>query len=110
MKISGVTMLFDKKYHRPFKIRSKTDAKRFLHESMMDGECTYFVNDELLFTIKKNGDNISIVEKWGNLYNPFNPTVEVANTGNPSYKESVYDVVYKYRKYINDMWFNNKDN
>ena len=105
MTISGVTMLFDKKYHRHFKIRSKADAKRFLHESMMDGKCTYIVNDELLFVIEKNGDNISIAEKWGDLKNIFNPLVEVANTTNTAYKESVYDIVYKYRKYINEKLF-----
>ena len=91
-----------------FKIRKKIDTETFVKECMCkDNEYCLKINDELvIFLDKDKKGTVSILEKRWDLYDPFNPLLEVANTNNPSYKETVYDYVWKYRKYINAKWFN----
>ena len=94
-----------------FKIKTKKDACQFMNECMVAG-CEYFmkVTDDLaLFFDKKEDGSISVLEKRWDLYNPFNPLLEVANTSNKSYKETVQDYIWKYRKYINATWFSGRD-
>lgn len=90
-----------------FKIRSKADVDKFMHECMGYGEYCIKINNELLFWITKGKDgSISVAEKIGDLYDIFNPLLEIANTKNKAYKISVRDYLWKNRKYINAKWFN----
>lgn len=90
-----------------FKIRKKVDVDTFINECMCtDNEYYLKINNDLALFIRKDKDSVSIAEKHGDLYDPFNPLLEVANTSNNSYKETVHDYIWKYRKYINAKWFN----
>ena len=91
-----------------FKIKKKTDAEYFANECMCKGSEYYIkINNDLAIFFRKEKDGtISVAEKRWDLYDPFNPLLEIANTSNPSYKETVYDYIWKYRKYINAKWFN----
>lgn len=93
-----------------FIIRKKSDCDRFMNECMVDG-CEYVIktNEELAVFFEKKNNVISVAEKYWDLNDPFNPVVEVVNTNNAAYKETVQDYVWKYRKYINAKWFNKKD-
>lgn len=91
---------------RPFKVRSKEDAKIFVNEAMGIGQCTYVVDKETAYVVSKTADGVAISMKKGDLNDVFNPLVEVANTRNTAYKDSVYDVIWKIRKTINEKWFN----
>ena len=72
-----------------------------------DNEYYIKIDKDLALILRKENDGtISVLKKMGDLYDIFNPLLEVANTNNPAYKETVYDVIWKYRKYINAKWFN----
>ena len=90
-----------------FKIRKKIDVDTFINKCMCKGNEYYLkINNELALFIRKEKDNsVSILEKRWDLYDPFNPLLEVANTSNSSYKETVQNYIWKYRKYINTNWF-----
>ena len=94
--------------HCGFKIRKKVDAEYFVQKCMCkDNE--YYIKIDKYFALilrKENDDTISVLKKMGDLYDIFNPLLEVANTNNPAYKETVYDYIWKYRKHINAKWFN----
>ena len=94
-----------------FKIKKKTDTEYFVKECMCKGNEYYLkINNDLAIFLRKEKDGtISVLEKRWDLYDPFNPLLEVANTGNTAYKETVYDYVWKYRKYINAKWFNREE-
>lgn len=90
-----------------FKIRSKVDVDKFMNECMGYGEYYLKINNELAIWITKEKDgSISVAEKIGDLYDIFNPLLEIANTKNKAYKISVRDYLWKNRKYINAKWFN----
>ena len=90
-----------------FKIKKKIDIDVFIKDCMVnDNEYYLRINDELAIFITKKKNEVSIAEKCWDLYDPFNPLIEVANTKNTSYKETVQDYIWKYRKYINAKWFN----
>ena len=91
-----------------FKIKKKTDTEIFTNKCMCaDNEYYLKINNDLALFLRKEKDgSISVLEKRWDLYDPFNPLLEVANTSNSSYKETVYDYIWKYRKYINAKWFN----
>ena len=74
-----------------FKIRKKVDVDTFINECMCKGSEYYLkINEDLaLFIRKEKDDSISVAEKRWNLYDPFNPLLEVANTNNSSYKEDL---------------------
>lgn len=89
-----------------FKIKSKADVDRFMDKLMGNGEYYVKINNELAIWITKEKDGVSVAEKRGDLYDMFNPLMEVANTRNNFYKVSVRDYLWKIRKYINAKWFN----
>ena len=91
-----------------FKIRTKADVDRFTSEILRNGNNYYIKakNDFALYICKEKDGSISVAEKLGDLYDMFNPLLEVANTKNDSYKISVRDYLWKNRKYINAEWFN----
>ena len=91
-----------------FKIRRKNDTKLFVNECMLNNNEYYvLINKDLALFLRKEKDGtVSVLEKRWDLYDPLNPLLEIANTNNSSYKETVYDYVWKYRKYINAKWFN----
>lgn len=91
-----------------FKIRKKIDVNTFIDKCMCkDNEYYLKINKDLaLFFRKEKDGSVSILEKSGDLYDIFNPLLEVANTSNNAYKDTVYDYIWKYRKYINAKWFN----
>lgn len=93
-----------------FKIKKKIDADVFINDCMITG-CEYFlkINDDFALILSKDKDGVSVLEKRWDLYDPFNPLLEVANTNNTAYKETVQDYIWKYRKYINAKWFSNRD-
>ena len=91
-----------------FKIKSKVDIDKFMNEIMCKGNEYYIkVNKNFALYIRKEKDgSFSVAEKHGDLYDMFNPLLEVANTKNNSYKISVRDYLWRNRKYINAKWFN----
>lgn len=91
-----------------FKIKRKVDTERFVNECMCEGSEYYIkISEDLaLFLEKDKNGTVSVLEKRWDLYDPFNPLLEVANTSNTAYKETVNDYIWKYRKYINAKWFN----
>lgn len=90
-----------------FKIRKKSDTYIFMRDCMNNNnEYMLKINDELALFIKKTqSGTIAVLKKYGDLCDPFNPLVEVANTTNRIYEETVQDYIWKYRKYINEKWF-----
>lgn len=90
-----------------FKIRRKVDIDTFINKCMNYGEYPVLISKDLKIYISKEKDGtVSVLEKRGDLYDMFNPLLEVANTGNNAYKKTVQDYIWKYRKYINTKWFN----
>lgn len=91
-----------------FKIRRKIDTEIFVDKCMCKDNEYYLKiqKDFALFLRKEKDGTVSILVKYGDLYDIFNPLLEVANTSNSAYKENVYDYIWKYRKYINTKWFN----
>lgn len=89
-----------------FKIRKKTDADFFIEKCMnKDNEYYLVINKDFALILKKENDGtVSVAEKRWDLDDPFNPLLEVANTSNSAYKETVQDYIWKYRKYINAKW------
>lgn len=88
-----------------FKIRKKSDVDVFINKVICTGE--YSVSEEengvgtqVLFWKGKDG-NMSVDVRKGNLRNISNPSIEIANTKNKSYKMSVEDAIWKYRRIIN---------
>lgn len=91
-----------------FKIKKKVDVERFIDYCMKNDneyEVVISVIEKIVIT-KNNDGNVSFSIKIGDIKNIFIPLVEVANTGNNAYKNSVNDYIWKYRKYINTKWFN----
>ena len=92
-----------------FKIRKKADTK-FFTEKCMQKDSEYYLKIDTDFALileKEKDGECSVAIKRGDLQDYFNPLLEVANTNNNAYKETVYDYIWKYRKYINAKWFNN---
>ena len=91
-----------------FKIKKKIDIEYFIEKCMQKDDEYYFkINNELAVFIRKYKNGcVSVLIKNGDLNDIFNPLLEVANTNNSAYKETVYDYIWKYRKYINAKWFN----
>jgi len=86
-----------------FKIRKKADITEFMNKCMQNKNvyCVQTEDKTLYFEKDDNGD-FSVSEKqdgWVSL--------EVARTNNGScYKDTVEDLIWKYRKYINEQWLN----
>ena len=94
-----------------FKIKRKTDIEIFINKCMQrDSEYYLKINNEFAIFIRKDKDDyVSILEKRGDLYDVFNPLLEMASTKNDVYRINVQDCIWKYRKYINARWFNGRD-
>ena len=90
-----------------FKIRKKADAEKFINECMCKGSSYYLkINSEHAVILEKDEEGVSVLIKSGDLNDMFNPLLEVAKTKNNCYNETVEDYIWKYRKYINQKWFN----
>lgn len=91
-----------------FKIKKKVDVDKFINNCMQnDSEYEVVINAVEKIVISKEKDGSSSFKiKMGDIRSPFVPLIEVADTNNPSYKHTVTDWVWKYRKYINKKWFN----
>ena len=92
-----------------FKIRKKTDCDVFINDCMCK-DSQYSVIDkgtQVVIDIDKEG-KVSIATRDGDLRDIFNPLLEVARTKNNCYKATVQDYIWKYRKVINDKWFNER--
>jgi hypothetical protein len=93
-----------------FKIRKKVDCDTFIEKCMCKDNTYDIIDNDTRIIIKKDvNENVSVYMKYGDLYDVFNPIIEVARTKDNCYKESVKDYVWKYRKAINEKWFNEKD-
>ena len=91
-----------------FKIRRKADVNVFINKCMCKG-CRYSIvyqKDKQLFIEKDKDGNISVAIRNGDLYDIFNPSIEVARTKNNCYDKTVEDYIWQFRKAINKEWFN----
>ena len=88
-----------------FKIRKKSDVEVFINECMCKGDYYIITDTGTQYIFKKYKNEISVCERIGNLYDPFNPSLEVASTKNNVYEKTVADYVWQNRKYINAKWF-----
>ena len=92
-----------------FKIRKKVDCDTFIERCMQKNNDYYIVVNNIGIVLEKDKNgNVSICEKRGDLHDVFNPLLEVARTKDNCYKETVKDYIWKYRKAINEKWFNEK--
>ena len=92
-----------------FKIRKKVDCDTFIERCMQKDNDYYFVVNNIGIVLEKDKNgNVSVCEKRGDLNDLFNPLLEVARTKDNCYKETVQDYVWKYRKTINEKWFNER--
>lgn len=91
-----------------FKIRSKIDVDKFINDCMCkDSRYPIIINrNEEIIIEKYNDDNISVSIRNGDLFDVFNPEIEVARTKNNCYNKTVQDYIWQYRKAINNKWFN----
>jgi hypothetical protein len=88
-----------------FKIRKKSDVEVFINKCMCKGDYYIITDTGIQYIFTKKKDEVSVYERIGNLYDPFNPSLEIANTKNNCYKKTVADCVWENRKYINAKWF-----
>lgn len=89
-----------------FKIRKKDDCWRFMETCMAKDSSYYIIRNGVAITFKKDEDgNVSVLEKRGDLFDVFNPELEIASQKNNCYKLNVVDAIWKYRKEINAKWF-----
>ena len=93
-----------------FKIRKKSDVNTFIDDCMCKNNryCILFESEKQLILEKDKDGDISVDLRYGNLDDIFNPSIEVARTKDNCYKETVQDYIWKYRKVINNEWFNKK--
>lgn len=96
---------------RGFKIRKKTDVKKFMEECMVKGShyCIVIRKDFAIHIDKHKDGSICIMTKYGDLKDIFNPLLTVADTNNNVYDHDVEYYIWHYRKYINAKWFNDRD-
>lgn len=88
-----------------FKIRSKLDVIKFLN--YLTPRTNVIIYNKVVgleYVISKhNAGRVVITERNGDLDNPFNPAVTVADTGSSCYDESVEYAIWSLRKYINRL-------
>ena len=94
-----------------FKIKKKSDIEVFINKCMKNNNEYYLkINEKLALFLRKEKDgSVIILVKNGDLYDLFNPLLEMASTKNNVYRTTVQDCIWKYRKYINAKWFSDKD-
>ena len=92
-----------------FKIRKKVDCDTFIEKCMCNDNGYVIIVDgtQVIMKKDKNGD-VSVDIRQGNLKDIFNPYLEVARTKDNCYDKTVQDYIWKYRKAINEKWFNEK--
>ena len=88
-----------------FKIRKKADAEVFINECLCNGDYYIVTESGTQYIFTKLKSYVSVLKRTGNLYDPFNPSLEVASTKNNVYEKTVADYVWMNRKYINAKWF-----
>jgi hypothetical protein len=92
-----------------FKIRKKVDCDTFIEDCMCKGNRYSIIKDYVQLILEKDKDgNVSADIRYGDFTDIFNPSLEVACTNKDCYKETVQDYVWKFRKAINEKWFNEK--
>ena len=92
-----------------FKIKKKADVETFINKCMCNNN-RYSIIDEnaqLIFEKDKEG-NVSVCLRNGDLNDIFNPSLEIARTKNNCYEHTVQDYIWKFRKAINNEWFNKR--
>lgn len=79
-----------------FKIRYKSDIKTFKDVCLYNrSRCLIRINSNYLFVIEKTENNTIGTIKQGDLFNVFNPEIQI----------DVDEWVWKLRKYINKKYF-----
>ena len=79
-----------------FKIRQKGDIKTFKNVCLCNGSKYIIkINPNYIFMLEKTENNIIGAIKQGNLFNVFNPEIQIY----------VDEWVWKLRKYINKKYF-----
>lgn len=79
-----------------FKIRCKSDIKTFKDVCLCtDSKYIIKINPNYIFVLEKTENNITGAIKQGNLFNIFNPEIQI----------NVDEWVWKLRKYINKKYF-----
>ena len=91
-----------------FKIRRKADVDVFINKCMCKGSrySIVYQKDKQLFIEKDKDGNVSVAIRNGDLYDIFNPSIEVARTKDNCYDKTVQDYIWLFRKAINNKWFN----
>lgn len=88
-----------------FKIRSKTDAEKFLTKLIRNTEYQFRVYDaaiETEWTFGKGKNGFYLDERFGTYGSPFIPSFERSND-----MKEIAAKLYKYRKIINKQFFTN---
>lgn len=79
-----------------FKIRKKADVNTFKNACLCNGSKYIIkINPNYIFMLDKTENNITGAIKQGNLFNVFNPEIQIY----------VDEWVWKLRKYINKKYF-----
>ena len=92
------------------KIRKKIDTDIFIDKCMCKNNGYYVIDKDMQFIMSKDNDgNVSVSIKSGNIYDIFNPCIEVARTNNNCYEYTVQDWIWKFRKAINHKWFTEQE-
>lgn len=107
--MNGVTIML---VPQNFKIRRKADVNTFIEKCLQKNNRYDIVTDsgvQFIFA-KDNDGNVSVLTRTGDLYDMFNPSLEVARTKDNCYKGTVVEYVWQNRKYINAKWFSRKEN
>lgn len=91
-----------------FKIRRKADVDVFINKCMCKDSrySIVYQKDKQLFIDKDKDGNVSVAIRDGDLYDIFNPSIEVARTKDNCYDKTVQDYIWQFRKAINKEWFN----
>ena len=88
-----------------FKIRKKSDVEYFINKCMCGGDYYIITDSGVQYIFSKRKDEVSVCKRNGDLHDPFNPSLEIANTRRNVYERTVNDYIWQNRKYINAKWF-----
>ena len=104
--VSGGVIL----YHERFKIRNRFEVEYFIEKVVQPGtKITLVMDNRVELDISKSRDDVfSIGYRAGDITNPFNPVVEIARSGDETYKKSVEYYIWNWRKYLNSTLFGGK--
>lgn len=86
-----------------FKIKAKKDIDTLFECLSFGGRYVVNVNKHHIIRIKKDKNgSITVIEKTGNLFDLFNPELVIPDN-------EIIDYLYKYRKALNNKFFNDKE-